>query len=72
MSTATIAGVDVDVNDEGFFEQPEQWTEAKAVEIARGDGIDPLTDRHCVVINFMRKEDCEKGTGPTARRSPVR
>ena len=28
MPTATIAGVDVAVNDEGFFEQPDQWTEA--------------------------------------------
>ena len=67
MTTATIAGVAVAVNDEGFFEQPDQWTEAMAVEIARGDGIEPLTDRHWEVINFMRKEYFDKGTGPTVR-----
>ncbi len=67
MPTATIAGVDVSVNDEGFLEQPDQWTEQMAVEIARQAGIDPLTPQHWQVINFMRKEYFEKGTGPTVR-----
>ena len=30
-------------------------------------GIDPLTPKHWQVINFMRKEYFEKGTGPTVR-----
>ena len=67
MSTATYAGVTVDVNDEGFFERPEQWTREIAVEIARADGIAELTDRHWQVIDFMRREYAEKGTGPTVR-----
>ena len=67
MPTATIAGVDVAVNDEGFLEQPDQWTEDMAIEIARHEGIDPLTAQHWQVINFMRKEYFEKGTGPTVR-----
>jgi len=67
MNTATYAGVPVDVNDEGFFVQPEQWTREMAVEMARADGIDPLTDQHWQVIDFMRKEYFDKGTGPTVR-----
>lgn len=67
MPTATIAGVEVAVNDEGFLEQPDQWTESMAVEIAREEGIDPLTPQHWQVVNFMRKEYLEKGTGPTVR-----
>jgi tRNA 2-thiouridine synthesizing protein E len=67
MPTATIAGVDVTVNDDGFFEQPDQWNEAMATEIARQEGIDELTPKHWQVINFMRAEYFEKGTGPTVR-----
>jgi TusE/DsrC/DsvC family sulfur relay protein len=67
MSTTTIAGVQVDVNDEGFFEDPEQWTEAMAPDLARAEGIDELTDRHWQVLHFMRQEYFEKGTGPTVR-----
>ncbi len=67
MTTATIGGVDVAVNDEGFFEDPDQWTEAMAVELAAAEGIDELTDKHWQVIRFMRQEYAEKGTGPTVR-----
>jgi tRNA 2-thiouridine synthesizing protein E len=67
MSTATLAGVEVQVNDEGFFVDPQQWTRDMAMELARQDGIDPLTDKHWQVIDFMRAEYFAKGTGPTVR-----
>ncbi len=67
MTAATIAGVEVDVNEEGFFEHPDQWTEEIAVELAKRESIEPLTDRHWEVIRYMRKEYFEKGTGPTVR-----
>ena len=67
MSTATIAGAAVELNDEGFFVDPTQWTRDIAVEMATTDGISPITDRHWQVIDFMRKEYFDKGTGPTVR-----
>jgi tRNA 2-thiouridine synthesizing protein E len=67
LAATTLAGVDVDLNDEGFFEHPEQWTEEMAAEIAKRESIEPLTDRHWDVIHYMRKEFFEKGTGPTVR-----
>jgi dissimilatory sulfite reductase related protein len=67
MSTATYAGVPVEVNDEGFFVDPNQWTREIAVELAKADGIDELTAQHWTVLEFMRKEYFEKGTGPTVR-----
>ena len=67
MPTATLDGVAVAVNDEGFFENPDDWNEAMAVELARAEDIDPLTDRHWQVIRFMRTEYAAKGTGPTVR-----
>jgi TusE/DsrC/DsvC family sulfur relay protein len=67
MPTVTLAGTEVAVNDEGFFEDPEQWTEDMAPALAAEEGIDELTPRHWQVIEFMRKEYAEKGTGPTVR-----
>lgn len=68
MSTATIAGIDVDLDAEGFMTDPSQWTPEIAEEIARNNGIDPLTDRHWQVIEFCRKDNEERGTPPTVRR----
>jgi TusE/DsrC/DsvC family sulfur relay protein len=67
MTTTMIAGRAVEVNDEGFFVQPDKWTEDMAPVLARNEGIDELTDKHWQVIHFMRKEYEEKGTGPTVR-----
>ena len=67
MATTTIAGVDVEVTDEGFLVDPAQWTEDMAVALAKAEGIDPLTDAHWQVINYMRKEFLEKGAGPSIR-----
>ena len=67
MPTATIDGVAVALNDEGFFEDPNEWTESMAETLARQEGIDPLTDEHWKVIRFMRSEYFDKGTGPTVR-----
>lgn len=67
MSTKTIAGTTVDVNDEGFFVNPQQWTEAMAPEIAREEGIGELTPAHLQVVRFMRVEYLAKGAAPSIR-----
>ena len=66
MTTMTLAGTDVEVNDEGFFAHPDVWTEEMANDLARAEGIE-LTDRHWQVVRFMRNEFLAKGTGPTVR-----
>ena len=67
MPTTTLAAVDVELNEEGFFVHPEAWSEEMAPDLARREGIDELTDRHWQVIRFMRAEYQAKGTGPTVR-----
>lgn len=67
MTTDTIAGSEIQLDHEGFLVDPTQWNEDIAVELARREGIEPLTDRHWQVIRFMRSEYEEKGTGPTVR-----
>ena len=67
MSTSTIANIDVELNDEGFFVDPDQWTVDMVSELARRVGIEELTDAHWKVIRFMRSEYLAKGTGPTVR-----
>ena len=67
MTTLTIADTVLDVDAEGFLQKPEQWTETIAAEIARGAGIDPLTDRHWQVVHYMRDTYLSTGTAPTIR-----
>jgi tRNA 2-thiouridine synthesizing protein E len=57
----------VELNDEGFFLHPEQWSESMVPALAAKEGIAQLTDRHWQVIRFMREQYLEQGTGPTVR-----
>lgn len=67
MPASTIADTIIELNDEGFFAEPAQWTEPMVAELARREGIDPVTDGHWKVSRFMRSEYLTKGTGPSVR-----
>jgi TusE/DsrC/DsvC family sulfur relay protein len=68
MATKTIAGKEIDFDDDNFLTDHTQWDESVAAVLAAEEGIAALTDRHMAVIQFMRKEFQEKGTGPSIRR----
>ena len=68
MPIRTIANKPIDVDAEGFLTNYTQWDLAVAQALALEEGIPALTDRHLVVVNFMRKEFEAKGDGPTIRR----
>lgn len=53
MATKNYAGKTVDVNDEGYFTNPSQWTKEIAAEIAKEENI-VLTDQHYAIIDFLR------------------
>ena len=67
MSTMTYAGNAVEVDAEGFLVDLGQWNEQVAAEIAAEAGIGELTERHWLVINFMRKTYLESGAAPSIR-----
>ena len=66
MATKKIAGVDVQVNEEGFLTNPAEWNKEIAVELAKEEGIE-LTDAHWKVIEFCRSAAAVKGAAPTLR-----
>jgi tRNA 2-thiouridine synthesizing protein E len=67
MGTQNIAGVQVELDEKGFFAQPDQWSREMAPLIAAEDGIAELTARHWEVIDLMRSEYADKGTGLAVR-----
>ncbi len=68
MPTRTIAGYSVEVDEDGFLTDPEQWNRTIAEELAREVGIEPLTDRHWTVIEFIRADAARTGEPPGVRR----
>ena len=67
MTMTLIADAAVDVDPEGFLTEPGQWNEQIAAAIAAENGIPELTDRHWLVVRFMRDRYLATGTAPSIR-----
>jgi TusE/DsrC/DsvC family sulfur relay protein len=67
MTTTLIADAPVEVDAEGFLTDPEQWNEPIAEAIAAQNGIAALTDRHWLVVRFMRRRYLDTGAAPSIR-----
>jgi tRNA 2-thiouridine synthesizing protein E len=67
MTTTTIDGHTVQVNDEGFLTDPAEWSEELAEVLAARVGIE-LTDEHWKVIRFLREDYAAQGETATLRR----
>lgn len=65
MATKNIAGVNLDVTEEGYMNDSSQWTKEVAAGIAQEEGLE-LTDKHYEVIDFIRTK-IASGDGLTIR-----
>ncbi|MEZ5082934.1 MAG: TusE/DsrC/DsvC family sulfur relay protein [Bacteroidales bacterium] len=55
MAQKTFAGVTVDVNEEGYFTDPSQWTKEIAAAMAKEEGLE-LTDKHYEMLEYLRNK----------------
>jgi tRNA 2-thiouridine synthesizing protein E len=50
-----IAGIRVDVTEDGYLTDVSQWTKEIGLEIAENEGIE-MTDRHWEVISWIQEQ----------------
>ncbi len=65
MATKTYAGKTIEVTDEGYLVNANDWTPEIAHEIAKEEGI-TLTEKHLAVLGYIRQKH-EKGEMLTIR-----
>ena len=56
----TVNDKEIELNENGFLENPEDWNTDVAKALAESQGLS-LSDRHCDVINYLRQEFFENG-----------
>jgi tRNA 2-thiouridine synthesizing protein E len=66
--TIDIKGVSYSVDEDGFLENPEIWSEKVATDFASLEGVEELTDAHWKVINYLRRYYLEFGIAPMIRK----
>ena len=61
-------GVSVEVDEDGFMQEPDQWNENVAAALASTEGVDDLTEDHWKVINYLRDYYQKFGVAPMIRK----
>lgn len=67
MPEIQVKDASVELNEDGFLVDAGNWSRDVAEAIAKHNNVE-MTDRHWVVIDFMRKDYEESGKSPTVRR----
>jgi tRNA 2-thiouridine synthesizing protein E len=68
MSHIEVDGKQLALNEEGFLNDPEQWSQAAAAALARAEeGLENLSTEHWAVINFIRDHYQETKLAPMVR-----
>lgn len=67
MPVIEIAGKQVNVNEEGFLTNYDEWNEEIAKELAKQIDIE-MTDAHWKIIKFLRDDFKVEGETATSRR----
>jgi len=68
MPKVEIGGKELEVDGDGFLQQPETWDEDVARIFATTDGTGELNDKHWAVIKYIREYWLENDMAPMVRK----
>ncbi len=68
MPTFTHENISIEVDEDGFIQEPEAWNEEVAKALATTEGVQELTEDHWKVINYLRNYYLQFGVAPMIRK----
>jgi dissimilatory sulfite reductase related protein len=66
--TVNIGGRDLEVDEDGFIQDPNLWDAEVAKGFAQTEGITELTEEHWKIINYLRDYYLKFGIAPMIRK----
>jgi len=60
--------VKIDVDEDGFMQEPEVWNEEVAKALATTEGVDNLTEDHWKLVHYLRDYYKQFGIAPMIRK----
>jgi len=68
MATFEHGDVKIEVDEDGFMEDPGMWNEEIAKALATTEGVDVLTEEHWKLVNYLRDYYLKFGIAPMIRK----
>ncbi|HHI03097.1 MAG TPA: TusE/DsrC/DsvC family sulfur relay protein [candidate division Zixibacteria bacterium] len=60
--------VKIEVDEDGFMQEPDQWNEEVALALASTEGVSELTEEHWKLVNYLRDYYQKFGIAPMIRK----
>lgn len=68
MADFAVGDRTIEVDEDGFIQQPDLWDEEVALALAKTEGVDALTDDHWHLVKYLRDYYLEFGVAPMIRK----
>lgn len=68
MPLVSLGGIEIEVDEDGFIQDPDAWNEVVAAAIAQTEAVDELSEDHWKVINYLRRYYQQFGIAPMIRK----
>ncbi len=68
MADLVVGELTVEVDEDGFIQEPEKWNEAVAKVLAQTEGVEDMTDEHWHLVNYLRDYYAKFGIAPMIRK----
>jgi TusE/DsrC/DsvC family sulfur relay protein len=68
MEMVELGGKQIEIDEDGFIQDPDAWDEAVAKDLAKTEGVDELTDNHWKLVNYLREYYLEYNMAPMIRK----
>lgn len=58
----------LELDEDGFIQQPEKWDREVALALAETEGLKELTEKHWQLVNYLRDYFLKFGVAPMIRK----
>ncbi len=63
-----VGDYNLEVDEDGFIQEPDKWNEEVAAALAKTEGVEDLTEEHWKLVNYLREYYLEYGVAPMIRK----
>ena len=68
MGEFKVGDMTIEVDEDGFIQEPDKWNEDVAKALAQTEGVEEMTEDHWKVVNYLRNYYLEYGVAPMIRK----
>ncbi len=67
MAKVSLGGKEIEIDEDGFIQEPDKWDKAVAEDVAKTENASPMNDEHWKLVNYLRTYYLEYGIAPPIR-----